>query len=107
MSNRVLLPGRVYRFLYPAINFECLKLFSPLVECQFLVARVRHTVVEPLDEETLSLHPYTCRGRFLFTGVDFEKIEERSFYVDSMVAVVEIEDHNLARVKFSNLSRRE
>ena len=107
MSNRALLPGRVYRFLYSAINFECLKLFSPLVERQFLVAQIRDTVLEPLEEETLSLHPYTCRGRFLVTGVDLEKIEERTFYVDSMVAVVEIEDHKLARVKFSNISVRD
>ena len=77
-----------------------------MVERQFLVSQIRDTVVEPLDEETLSLHPYTNRGRFLATGVDLEKIEERSFYVDSMVAVVEVEDHKLAHAKFSNLSRR-
>lgn len=106
MSNRSLLPGRIYRFLYPAINFECLRLFAPLLERQCLVSRVRDTAVDPLAEETLNLRPYTCRGRFLVTGVDLEKIQERSFYVDSMVAVVEVQDHRLARVDFKNVCSR-
>ena len=103
LSHRFLLPGRVYRFLYPAINLECLRLISPMVERRVLVSGIRDTVADPLDEETLEIHPYTNRGRWLITAIDLEKFEERSFYVESMVAVVEITDHKFKNMKFSNL----
>ena len=90
MSFRTLLPGHAYRFLYPAINFECLRLFSPLKERRVFVSRIRDTVAEPLADETLTTHPYTDRSRWLVTGLDLERFEERSFYVHAMVAVDEI-----------------
>ncbi len=88
MSHRTLLPGRSYRFLYPAINFDCL--ISGMDERRILVERVRNTELEPVDEETLSSNPFIKRGRWLVTGIDLDKNEERSFYVESMVAVMEI-----------------
>jgi len=60
-------------------------------ERRILVRRVRDTASEPLDEETLDSNPYVKRGRWLVTGMDLDKFEERSFYVESMVAVLEIE----------------
>jgi len=88
MSYRTLLPGRSYRFLYPAINFKCL--ISGMEERRVLVERVRDTSSEPLDDETLNSNPFISRGRWLVTGIDLDKMEERSFYVESMVAVMEI-----------------
>jgi hypothetical protein len=88
MSHRTLLPGRTYRFLYPSINFNCL--ISGLEERRILVERVRDTESEQLDEETLNSNPFIKRGRWLVTGLDLDKNEERSFYVESMVAVMEI-----------------
>ena len=88
MSHRTLLPGRSYRFLYPSINFNCL--ISGMDERRILVERVRDTENEQLDEETLSSNPFTKRGRWLVTGIDLDKMEERSFYVEAMVAVMEI-----------------
>ena len=88
MSHRTLLPGRSYRFLYPSINFGCLP--SKLDERRILVRRVRDTASEPLDEETLNSNPFIKRGRWLVTGIDLDKMEERSFYVEAMVAVMEI-----------------
>lgn len=88
MSHRTLLPSCAYRFLYPAINFECLP--SKLEERRILVRSLRDTEFQPLDEETLDWHPFTKRGRLLVTGLDLDKFEERSFYVQSMVAVMEI-----------------
>ena len=88
MSYRTLLPGRSYRFLYPSINFACLP--SKLAERQILVRSVRDTELQHLVEETLEAHPYVNRGRWLVTGMDLDKFEERSFYVESMVAVMEI-----------------
>ena len=92
MSYRTLLPGRTYRFLYPSINFNCL-IMSGLDERRVLVERVRDTELELLDDETLESNPFIKRGRWLVTGINLEKGEERSFYVESMVAVVEIGDH--------------
>ncbi len=89
MSHRTLLPGRSYRFLYPSINFDCLT--SGLDERRVVVVRVRDTELEPLVEETLNSNPFIKRGRWLVTGIDLDKMEERSFYVESMVAVMEIE----------------
>lgn len=88
MSHRTLLVGRSYRFLYPSINFDCL--ISGLEERRIFVQHVRDTESESLDEETLASHPFTKRGRWLVTGIDLDKHEERSFYVESMVAVMEI-----------------
>ncbi len=105
MSNRVFLPGRSYKFLYPAINFECLRLISPMVERRILVSQIRDTAAEPLDDETLAIHPYTNRGRWLVTGIDLEKFEERSFYVESMVSVVEVTDHKFSNRELSSLCR--
>jgi hypothetical protein len=90
MSHRTLLLGRSYRFLYPSINFNCLT--SGLEERRLLVERVRDTESEPLDEENLNSNPFIKRGRWLVTGIDLDKMEERSFYVESMIAVMEIGD---------------
>ena len=95
MNHRPLLPGRAYRFLYPAINFDCLRPFCPLIERRVVVSRVRDMAVEQLDPETLTSRPYTSRGRWLATGLDLEKCEERSFYVHAMVEVVEIVEPKL------------
>lgn len=106
MSCRTLLPGHAYRFLYPAINFECLRLFSPLKERRLFVSRIRDTQAEPLDEETLTTHPYTDRSRWLVTGIDLERFEERSFYVHAMVAVDEIPPQQLPRGVTEPIPRR-
>ncbi len=91
MSHRTLLPGRSYRFLYPSINFGCL--ISGMEERRILVEQVRDTELEPVDEETSNSNPFIKRGRWLVTGVDLDKMEERSFYVESMIAVMEIRNY--------------
>lgn len=93
MSHRTLLVGHSYRFLYPSINFECL--ISEMEERRILVERVRDTDLEPLVDETLNSNPFIKRGRWLVTGIDLDKMEERSFYVESMVAVMEVEGRGL------------
>jgi len=95
MSHRTLLPGRTYRFLYPAINFNCL--ISGMDERRILVIRVRDTDSEPLDDETMNSNPFVKRGRWLVTGLDLDKMEERSFYVESMVAVMEIGNRSVGQ----------
>jgi hypothetical protein len=94
LNDRPLLPGRVYTFLYPSINFECLLQFTPLKERRCLVTQIRDTTVDSLNEETLVTHPYRRRGRFLITGLDLDKFEQRSFYVASMAAVRELDTEN-------------
>lgn len=90
MSHRILLPSHAYRFLYPSINFACLP--SKLEERRIVVRHVRDTEADPLDGETLDSNPFIKRGRWLVTGLDLDKFEERSFYVESMVAVTEIKN---------------
>lgn len=58
-----------------------------------LVVEVRDTQTEPLDQETLMMNPMLKRGRWLVTGIDLDKDAERSFYVESMIAVMEIRGH--------------
>jgi hypothetical protein len=88
MSHRTLLPGRTYRFLYPACNFKCLT--SGMEERRILVESVRDTESDHLNDETRNSNPFTKRGRWLVTGLDLDKNQERSFYVESMIAVMEI-----------------
>lgn len=76
MSHRTLLPGCTYRFLYPSINFACPA--SKLEERRILVKSVRDKELQPLDEETLYSHPFTKCGRWLVTGMDLDKFEERA-----------------------------
>ena len=66
-------------------------------ERRLLVESVRDTESEPLVDETLNSNPFIKRGRWLVTGIDLDKMEERSFYVESMVAVMEIGDHTERR----------
>lgn len=54
--------------------------------------RVRDPEIEHLDEETVTSNPFVQRGRRLVIGIDLDKMEERSFYVESMRVVVEIGD---------------
>lgn len=89
MSHPTLLSGRMYRFLYPSINFTCLP--SKMDERRVLVKTIRDLELEPLNQETLESHPFTNRGRWLVTGIDLDKGEERTFYVESMSELTEIE----------------
>jgi len=68
-------------------------------ERRILVERVRDTELEPLVEETVNSNPFVKRGRWLVSGIDLDKMEERSFYVESMVAVMEIESQFLNRTQ--------
>ena len=63
-------------------------------ERRLLVERVRDTETEQLVEETLNSNPFIKRGRWLVTGLDLDKMEERSFYVESMIAAMEIMDQS-------------
>ena len=112
MSFRTLLPGRAYRFLYPSINFKCLP--QKLNERRMLVTRIRDTESEPLEEETLASNPFIKRGRWLVTGTDLDKIDERSFYLESMVEVTDVTTHlpqsmiqDLSRSQHQSVQRRQ
>jgi hypothetical protein len=59
-------------------------------ERRILVERVRDTESDHLNDETRNSNPFTKRGRWLVTGLDLDKNQERSFYVESMIAVMEI-----------------
>jgi len=102
MSHRTLLRGRAYRFLYPRHNFEGVR--TGLEERRILIEQVRDTDTDPLEEETRISNPLLKRGRWLVTGIDLDKDEERSFYVESMIAVMEIRGRRPAISEFDELS---
>ena len=54
-----------------------------------IVASVRDLKRQPLDPETGQINPTLNRGRYLVTGEDLDKGAERSFYLNSMVDIVE------------------
>ena len=89
MSYRTLLPGHGYSFLYPRHNFEHVP--TILEPRRLIVESVRDLQENPLNRETLTLNPYLKRGRWLAIGKDLSKNAERSFYVESMIGVTEID----------------
>ena len=89
MSHRTLLPGHAYSFLYPRHNYEHIP--ETLEPRRLLVESVRDLESEPLEKETIALSPYVKRGRWLAKGQDLTKNVERSFYVESMIAVTELD----------------
>ena len=89
MSFRTLLPGRAYSFLYPRHNFQHIN--SGLEPRRLIVESVRDLERRPITAEDINSNPYLRRSRWLVTGRDLDKNAERSFYVGSMAAVVEID----------------
>lgn len=83
-------PGSSIRFDYPAANYACAR--SKLERRRLQVAAVRDTLSEPLEAFTLNANPCLARGRYLVTGHDLDKGEERSFYWESMRAVEPIDE---------------
>ena len=92
-------PGCAYSFLYPAHNFA--GILSPLEPRRLMVTAVRDTQHNPLDVATFNLQPLLKRGRWLVTGIDLDKDEERSFYVDSMLSIRMLSELEIRRQDFA------
>lgn len=79
----ILEAGNVVEFWYPRHNFE-----GTNRSCKerriIVVERVRDLREEPLCELTLQQHASLRRGSLLVIGLDLQKNETRSFYVESM-----------------------
>jgi hypothetical protein len=80
---------RYYSFKFPRHNFHGVP--SKMETRQFRCDSIRDLVQQPIERLTNEIQPLLRRGRFLVTGLDLDKQEERSFYVESMRDVVEIE----------------
>ena len=78
-------PGCAYSFSYPRHNFH--GVLSSLERRRLLVENVRDLKQEPLERQTFDVQPLLRRGRYLVTGQDLDKQQERTFYVESMRAV--------------------
>jgi hypothetical protein len=88
--NTELKKGSVVRFDYPAANFACVR--RPRLEPRRLrIERIRNVEEEPLDPVTLELEPARLRGTVLLSGLDLDKGESRSFWLESMQNVEPIE----------------
>ena len=79
----------VVEFFYPAANYRGARFRWE--RRRLLVEKVRDLTAEPLDPMTVQLDPELRRGRVLVTGQDLDRLGERSFYVDSMRNVRQIE----------------
>ena len=86
-------PGRAYSFLYPRHNYQQLPEKTELRRIE--VVSIRDIHQDPLDPTTLPLNPLLKRGRWLVTGRDLDKDDERSFYVESMTNVRCLNDDEL------------
>lgn len=86
-------PGRAYSFLYPRYNYQQLPAKTELRRIE--VVSIRDIHEDPLDPMTLPLNPLLNRGRWLVTGRDLDKDDERSFYVESMSNVRSLNEEEL------------
>ena len=77
-------PGRAYRFDYPRHNFH--GVLSKFEHRRVLVLEVRDLAAMPLDPVTCEMQPLLKRCRYLVTGQDLDRGQERSFYLDSIRA---------------------
>jgi hypothetical protein len=90
--------GTAIEFLYPAANYRRVR---PRWERRRIrIDGVRRLADSPLDPLTLELEPELWRGETLVRGLDLDKGQERSFYVERMreVRSVAFSDTVLYRV---------
>lgn len=81
--------GESYEFDYPRHNFHGVK--SNLERRCIRLTAVRDLMQEPLDPMTGEEQPLLKRGQYLITGHDLNKGAERSFYLDSMANVMQVQ----------------
>jgi len=97
MSYVLFEPGRAYSFYYPRHNYAQT---PPSTELRrIIVGSVRDTRNQPLDRITESLNPFLLRGRWLVTGLDLDKEQERSFYAESMTKIRALSQDDLNPLK--------
>lgn len=63
---------------------------------RLIVHRVQDTSVEPLDPLVAERIPISCRGRWAVTGLDEDRGEDRTFFVEWMEKI-ELIDENAER----------
>lgn len=85
-----LTPGSLIQFFYPRHNFIGVRRETQELR-RLLVTAVRDTRDEPLESATFVYEPNLRRGRLIVTGYDLDKHAERSFYVESMSELRELD----------------
>lgn len=90
-----MVPGKSYVFMFPRHNFYGVVSQSELRRLR--VESIRDMNKEPVDRLTEVIQPLLRRGRYLVTGLDLDKNEKRSFYVDSMREIVELDPEQSER----------
>ncbi|WP_397570688.1 hypothetical protein [Schlesneria sp. T3-172] len=88
--RKLIVVGACIRFEYPAHNFR--NVTSKLEPRRLRITSIRDTAAEPVEEQWVALNPTLLRGRYLVTGEDLDKGEERSFYVERMEKVEAFEE---------------
>jgi hypothetical protein len=88
--------GSVVRFDYPRHNYRGIPK-RPETRRLLITQPPRDTHETPLDPFTIESNPLLNRGRWLVTGLDLDKWETRTFYLESMwgLEVVEPGDEGI------------
>lgn len=82
--------GSLVQFLYPRHNFR--GVVRDTMELRRIsVTAVRDIRDDPLTSDDILREPNLRRGRLLVTGYDLDKHAERSFYVESMAELRELD----------------
>ena len=82
--------GKCIQFSYARHNYQGIDQQQEIRRVR--ITAIRDTRIEPLDEGTVTLRPTLLRGRWLITGEDLDKGEERTFYVERMSDIELIAD---------------
>lgn len=77
--------GCRYRFRYPSANYAGAR--QRMEQRRLLIEEVRSIEARPLEPQTINLDPLLRRGKTLVTGIDLDKMERRSFYLESMADI--------------------
>jgi hypothetical protein len=81
--------SRCVCFGYPRHNIHGIP--SKIERRRMRVLGIRDCHKNPIEQETMELHPGCRRGRWLLTGLDLDRCDERSFWYESMTDVHEID----------------
>lgn len=89
--------GSVISFSYPRHNYHGIP--QSFESRRLKIESIRSIGEQPLDPVTYDLNPLLKRGRTLVKGLDLDKGEERSFYVESMEDLKVIPEHEVTDFK--------
>lgn len=96
--QKIIAVGACVRFQYPRHNFHGVAGKSE--SRRLRIMRIRDTSKDPIEKKWVEMNPTLLRGRYLVTGEDLDKSEERSFYLERMTELDVIPAHECDPSRF-------